>query len=158
MQYPQHFWKDPINWLAFGLGSGRAKQMPGTWGTLAAMPFAYGLLYLPNSIQLLIIVIAFILGCWICQHASKQLGVHDHGGIVWDEFVGVWITLWMSPPQLGVMIMGFVLFRILDIVKPWPICWLDKKVQGGFGIMLDDVLAGVMACGVLQLLLYYRVF
>jgi phosphatidylglycerophosphatase A len=95
------------------------------------------------------------LGVYWCDRSSKALGVHDHGGIVWDEFVGYWITMFMAPKGILWMLVGFVLFRLFDIVKPWPIRWLDRHVEGGFGIMLDDVLAGVFACVVLQLLAYY---
>lgn len=97
----------------------------------------------------------FALGVLWCDRSSKALGVHDHGGIVWDEFVGYWITMFMAPKGLLWMLLGFVLFRLFDIVKPWPINWLDKRVAGGFGIMIDDVLAGVYAFIVLQALVYF---
>ena len=89
--------------------------------------------------------LAFVLGIYLCERASKNLGVDDHGGIVWDEFVGFWITLFMIPPEWYWILLGFVLFRIFDILKPFPIKWLDKQVKGGFGVMIDDVIAGFFA-------------
>ena len=141
--------------FATGFGSGLAKKAPGTFGTLAALPFAIPLMMLPWWVMSLICVAAFIIGVWFCQKTSDDLGVHDHGGIVWDEFVGMWITLIYVPINPWFIIIGFVLFRFFDILKPWPIKWLDKKVHGGFGIMIDDVLAGMFAAICLQLIIYF---
>jgi len=90
---------------------------------------------------------------WLCDAVSSDLGVHDHGGIVYDEFVGFWITMFLVPPTLVAVVAGFALFRLFDIWKPGPIRWCDRRVGGGFGIMLDDVLAGVVACVTLHVLL-----
>lgn len=149
--------KSPILFLAFGFGSGLSKIMPGTMGTLAALPLYYFLADLPILAFLGVIVVSFILGCYLCEKASKALHVHDHPGIVWDEFVGLWITFILVPFAWQTMLAGFVLFRIFDMAKPWPIKWVDKHVHGGFGIMVDDVLAGIAACGCLHLLLVYKV-
>ena len=146
--------KSPAQFLAFGFGSGLAPKAPGTFGTLAAVPLYWLLSHLSLGYYTLAIVVTFILGIWICDAASKQLGVHDHGGIVWDEFVGYWITMWALPNSWPWIIAGFIAFRIFDIAKPWPIGPLDKKVDGGFGIMIDDVVAGVMACGCLHIALW----
>lgn len=97
-----------------------------------------------------LIGVSFLLGIWLCGKTATDLGVHDHGGIVWDEFVGYWITMFMAPQAWFWPIVGFVLFRLLDIFKPWPIKWVDQQVKGGFGIMLDDVLAGIMAALCIQ--------
>lgn len=140
----------PIHWLAFGLGSGLAKKAPGTWGTLAAMPFAIGLMMLPSAWHLALVIISFWLGVYLCDRTSRDLGVHDHPGIVWDEWVGIWLTLWLVPLTWWGLLLGFALFRLFDIVKPWPIRWLDKHIHGGMGIMIDDVLAAVFAWLVLQ--------
>ena len=153
-QNPDRNWKNHwLHFLAFGLGSGAAKKAPGTFGTLAAIPF-YLLMATFFSIEIyaVFIVFAFILGVYLCNKASLDMGVHDHGGIVWDEFVGFWITMLAIPfswQQLDLsvvnLVLGFGLFRFFDIIKPWPIKWLDQKVHGGFGIMIDDVIAGLFA-------------
>jgi phosphatidylglycerophosphatase A len=147
------FRRHPVQFAAFGFGSGLAPRAPGTAGTLAAIPLyllfaGWGLL--PYT---LLLVAAALLGVWICGAASRQLDVHDHPGIVWDEFVGFWITMWAVPPDWVWVIAGFVLFRIFDIAKPWPISVLDRKVSGGLGIMVDDMLAGALACLVLHIAL-----
>ena len=96
------------------------------------------------------LILTSLVGIFLCGKTAKDLNVHDHGGIVWDEFVGFWITMFMAPAGLTWVVIGFVLFRFFDIIKPWPISWIDKKVSGGLGIMLDDIVAGVMAALVLQ--------
>ncbi len=146
--------RSPVQFLAFGFGSGLSPRAPGTAGTLMAIP-----LYLLVAGWNLPAYSAFILvtaaaGIWICGAASRELGVHDHPGIVWDEFVGYWITLWAVPFDWVWVIAGFLVFRVYDIAKPWPISVLDRKVKGGFGIMIDDILAGVMGCATLHLALW----
>ena len=145
---------NPNHFFAFGFGSGLAKKAPGTCGTLAAIPFFLLLQYLSWPLYLSWLLVTFALGVVWCDRSSKALGVHDHGGIVWDEFVGYWITMFMAPAGWQWILLGFVLFRFFDVLKPWPINWLDKKVHGGFGIMIDDVLAGIYALIVLQLIAF----
>lgn len=145
---------NPNHLFAFGFGSGLAKKAPGTFGTLAAIPFFLLLQNLSWPLYLSWLVVTFALGVLWCDRSSKAMGVHDHGGIVWDEFVGFWITMFMAPAGWLWIVIGFVLFRFFDILKPWPINWLDKKVHGGFGIMIDDVLAGIYALLVLQLIAF----
>ncbi|MEH6625673.1 MAG: phosphatidylglycerophosphatase A [Motiliproteus sp.] len=148
---PSPDWKNPIHLLAFGFGSGAAPKAPGTWGTAAALiPYLF-LAELPLLPYLAVIAVSFIAGIYICGRTAEDLGVHDHGGIVWDEFVGLWITLIAVPGHWSWILAGFVLFRFFDIIKPWPISWADKQVSGGLGIMLDDVIAGIFAWGCLQL-------
>lgn len=147
--------RSPIHLLAFGFGSGLAPVAPGTFGTLAAV-----LLYLLfESLDLLsysLLTIAIcIVGVWICGKSSEMLGVHDHGGIVWDEFAGYFITMIAAPPGWIWIVVGFVLFRLFDILKPWPIKWADEQVDGGLGIMLDDIIAGLASFAVLQVLAYF---
>jgi phosphatidylglycerophosphatase A len=120
-------------------------------GTLAAVPFYLLIVQLPWPIYLGLVLIACLVGVKICQVTADDMGAHDHGAIVWDEFAGLWITLSIVP-LLGLapfdwhwIATGFVLFRFFDMVKPWPISWLDKKVAGGVGIMVDDILAGIIA-------------
>ena len=128
--------RTPSGFLAFGFGSGLAPFAPGTFGTLAAIPPYLLLAQLTWPLYALVLLLSFVLGVYLCEQASKNLGVHDHGGIVWDEFVGFWITLFMIPPEWYWILMGFVLFRIFDIIKPFPIKWLDNKVKGGLASWL----------------------
>ncbi len=144
--------RSPTLLLAFGFGSGLSPRAPGTVGTLAAIPLWWLMAQLPLSGYLLIVLVSAVAGIYICGSAAKTLGVHDHGGIVWDEFVGLWIALVALPVSWVSLLLGFGLFRLFDILKPWPISWLDKKVSGGFGIMVDDVIAGLAAAAVIGLL------
>ena len=137
--------KDPIQWLAVGFGSGLVPKAPGTFGTLAAIPFYFLMQDLGVLAYLIVLVISFAVGCYFCDKTSRDWKVHDHGAIVWDEFVGFWITMFLIPFDWKWVLIGFILFRFFDILKPWPIRYLDKQVEGGFGIMIDDVLAGVYA-------------
>lgn len=142
--------RNPIHLLAFGLGSGLAPRAPGTAGTVVALLLYLPLSHLPLLAYLAVIVVAMIIGIWLCGVTSRDLGVHDHGGIVWDEFVGFWITMIAAPPGWLWLGLGFALFRVLDILKPWPIKWADTRIRGGLGIMLDDVLAGIIAALCIQ--------
>ncbi len=143
--------KNPWHLLATGFGSGLSPIIPGTMGTLASLPFYLLLAHLSLPLYGLVVIASCIIGVKICQVTSDDMGVHDHGSIVWDEFAGMWITM-LVVPMFGLAVFdwkwlatGFVLFRFFDMVKPWPIGWLDKRVHGGLGIMLDDIVAGVMA-------------
>ncbi|MDF1764394.1 MAG: phosphatidylglycerophosphatase A [Oleibacter sp.] len=154
--------KNPVHLLAFGLGSGLAKKAPGTFGTLAALPlWWWWLADVPALPYLGVLISGFAFGVWICDKTSRDMGVHDHGGIVWDEWIGVWITLFALPlagniwQDLAWVVYAFALFRFFDIIKPWPIKWLDQKVHGGFGIMIDDVIAGIFALIILQMTAHF---
>ena len=137
---------NPWHLLATGFGSGLSPVVPGTMGTLAAVPFYFLLAQLPFVAYLAVVAVSAVIGVAICQKTSDDMGVHDHGSIVWDEFVGFWITMAIAPAATWQWVLaGFILFRFFDMVKPWPISWLDKHVHGGFGIMVDDILAGFMA-------------
>ena len=131
--------------FAFGFGSGLSPFAPGTFGTLAAIPLYYLLVQFSLPLYLWLVFIAFIVGIKLCDVTGGRLGVHDYGGIVWDEFVGFWITMCLVSFSWQNVLVGFVLFRFFDIVKPYPIKLLDSKVSGGFGVMIDDVVAGVYA-------------
>lgn len=155
LKAPASVWKNPIHFLAFGFGSGTVEKAPGTFGTLSAIPIYLLIQNLSDVAYLFFTMAALVLGIYLCDKTSKDLKVHDHPGIVWDEFVGLWITLWLAPAGWLYIWVGFALFRFFDILKPWPISWLDKKVSGGFGIMIDDVLAGVFAFIVLQGLIHF---
>jgi phosphatidylglycerophosphatase A len=145
----------PIHFIAFGFGSGLAPTAPGTVGTIVGIPFFLLMTSLSLASYLVLTLLLFLFGVWVCSQSSKMLGVHDHGGIVWDEIVGYLVTMIAAPPGWGWVAMGFILFRIFDIFKPWPISYLDKHVSGGMGIMIDDVFAGIYALLVLQSLHYF---
>ncbi|MFY0655679.1 phosphatidylglycerophosphatase A [Neptunomonas sp.] len=148
---PRSVFTHPAQFLAFGLGSGLSPKAPGTVGTLAAIPFYLALSLLDTQAYIATVFVAAIIGIFLCGEAARELKVHDHPGIVWDEFVGFWITM-IAVPVTGLnILLGFALFRLFDIWKPWPISWCDKHVHGGLGIMLDDVLAGVLALACLHL-------
>ncbi len=147
--------RNPIHVASFGFGSGLSPKAPGTFGTLMAVPLWLGLSQLDLPLYGAVLAVTFLFGVFCCGYTAKAMGVHDHGSIVWDEFVGFWITMIAVPAEPLWVIAGFALFRLFDIAKPWPIKWLDKKVHGGFGIMIDDVLAGVFAAVILQVALFY---
>lgn len=130
--------------LALGFGSGLAPFAPGTAGTLAAVPLAWVLKELPLTAYLGLLVLFLVLGAWVCGRVGSRIGVTDHGALVWDEFVGYWLAVAFVPRQWTWLLAGFVVFRLLDILKPWPIRALERRVPGGWGVMLDDVLAGVL--------------
>lgn len=142
--------KSPVQFLALGFGSGLAPKAPGTFGTLAAIPCFLIISQLAPVYYALLVTSISIVGIYICGQAAKEVGVHDHGAIVWDEFAGFFITMFMVPVSWLSILVGFVLFRFFDIYKPWPISWADKKLTGGFGIMFDDILAGLCALAVMH--------
>lgn len=151
----------PIHLLAFGFGAGLAPFAPGTFGTLVGIPFWLLLSPLPAAAFIASVVALFAFGCWVCGESARRLGVHDYGGIVFDEIVGFLVTclpllpvfnLPQAPAWLGLGI-AFVAFRVFDVLKPWPIGWLDRRIDGGTGIMIDDLLAGLYAAIVLAVLL-----
>jgi len=144
----------PEHLFAFGFGSGLAPKAPGTFGTLAEVHIYWVIQDLLLPLYLLWLLVTFVAGVYWCQRSSQALGVHDHGGIVWDEMFGYWLTMLLAPAGWLWMLLGFVLFRAFDILKPWPIGWVDRRLGGGLGIMLDDALAAVYAWVLLQGLAY----
>jgi len=143
---------NPIHLLSLGFGSGLSPHAPGTMGTLVAIPLYLLLSQLELWPYLIVVAAGFLLGIYLCDKTSKALGVHDHSGIVWDEIIGYWITMIAIPAVTWQWILaGFVLFRFFDIVKPWPVKVADKRVPGGFGIMFDDLLAGLYALACIQI-------
>ncbi len=140
--------------VALGFGSGLAPLAPGTAGTLWAwvaflLITSLGVPASQDAIWAIIIGVSFALGCWACEKTGRDLGVADHGAMVWDEVVAFWLVLWLIPSGFGWQLSGFVLFRFFDMVKPQPIRWADQTVKGGFGVMLDDILAALMTLFVL---------
>lgn len=147
---PPGFWTSPLHWLAFGFGSGASPLAPGTAGTLVAVLLYCLAARLSPGIYLALTAVMFIAGIGICGATARKLGLHDHGGIVWDEITGFFVTMLALPAEWIWVVSGFLLFRLLDIWKPWPIGWLDRQVSGGLGIMLDDLVAGLYASLALQ--------
>ncbi|TCO82323.1 phosphatidylglycerophosphatase [Plasticicumulans lactativorans] len=147
---PARLLRDPGHCLALGFGSGLAPVAPGTFGTLAGVPVYLLLAGLPLPAYLLATLLLAALGVWLTGRTARALGVHDHGGIVWDEIVGLLVTLTALPPAPWTLLAGFAAFRLFDVWKPWPIRVLDARVHGGLGIMADDLLAGVYAAAALH--------
>jgi phosphatidylglycerophosphatase A len=145
----------PVDFLALGFGSGLLPVAPGTAGTVAAIPVYLLLQPLAAPYYIAIVLLLALAGIVICGQTASRLGVHDHPGIVWDEIVGYLVTMAFAPSGWLWIGLGFVLFRLFDIVKPWPIRWCDRQVSGGLGIMLDDLLAGVFSAMLLQLLVIF---
>lgn len=148
---PDTVWTKPTHFIAFGFGVGAFPFAPGTWGTLLTIPFYLLLQNLHWQIYLLIVTVITVASIWICDKVTKEIGVEDHQGMCLDEIVGFLVTMIAAPKGWGWIVFGFVLFRLFDIWKPWPIRVADKKVHGGFGIILDDVLAGVYSLAIIQL-------
>ena len=145
----------PVRVLALGLGSGLLRPAPGTWGTLAGW-LLWVLLIQPLDLDtgdmLVLLALAFLAGCWICAQAGRDLGVVDHGSIVWDEIVAIWLVLWLAPVSATGQLAGFLAFRLFDIMKPFPIRLFDRRLKNGFGVMWDDLLAAGYAVLLVNLL------
>ena len=135
---------DPVHLLAFGFGAGLSPKAPGTAGSVWGVALAVATASWGWQWELGLAVLMTLVGVWICGVSAKRLGVHDHGGIVWDEIVGAYLIFLPIPRTWPWLLAGFVVFRILDIVKPWPIRELDHRLHGGLGIMLDDVVAALI--------------
>jgi phosphatidylglycerophosphatase A len=145
---------DPAMLLATWFGAGFLPVAPGTWASLAALPCAALLVWLGGPILVLAAGLAvFVLGIWAADAYMQTVQVHDPSAIVIDEVVGQWVTLALLPLDPVMYALGFVLFRVLDVLKPWPANFIDRAVTGGFGVMLDDVVAGAYAAGALWLML-----
>ncbi len=148
---PEIVWKDPVWFFAFGLGSGAMPFMPGTFGTLMAIPFYLLLQPLSLTAYLIFVIVFIAASSWASERCSRDIQFHDHPGMCIDEFAGFFVTMIHAPHGWGWVLYGFLLFRLFDIWKPWPIHVLDEKVHGGFGMILDDVVAGIFACIIIQL-------
>ena len=137
---------DPVHFVALGFGAGLAPRAPGTFGTLVALLPAWWCFGLPLPWRVGIVAAVIAAGIWICGKSARRLGVHDHGGIVFDEIAGLMLTALALPENTFLWLaLAFVLFRIFDIWKPWPIREVDHRLKGGAGIMLDDLMAAVYA-------------
>ena len=144
--------RNPLHLMAFGFGAGCSPLAPGTMGTLVAVLLYLPLMQLSLAVYAAVLLLVTLVGVWLCDRVSRDLGVHDHPGIVWDEIAGYLVTMFAAPSGWAWVLLGFALFRLFDIWKPWPIAWLDRRVGGGLGIMLDDLVAGVFAATCLQLI------
>lgn len=142
---PAGLWRRPIHLLAFGLGTGTAPFAPGTFGTLLGIPLYLVMQSLSIPLYLALCGVLFLIGVVLCHITARDLKVHDHSGIVFDEIVGYLITMTAAPTGWLWVGLGFLLFRLFDIWKPWPVRIADRKVGGGFGIMFDDLLAAIYA-------------
>lgn len=141
--------RDPIHFLAFGGGVGLSPIAPGTFGTLVALPIVMLVMSFGFAVHAAFTIVAIVAGVYICGESAKRLGVHDHPGIVWDEIVGFSVTMLAASGEWYWLLGGFVLFRLFDILKPWPIREADHSLRGGAGIMLDDIIAGAFAGAIL---------
>ncbi len=146
-----HLLKHPVYFLGLGFGSGLAPKAPGTFGTLAAIPLVWLMQQVSMPIYAVLTVIAILAGFWICAKTAAAMGEHDHPAIVWDEIAGFMIAMIALPFTWLNVLLAFGLFRFFDIYKPGPIGWCDRKLTGGAGIMMDDVLAGVASAAVIHL-------
>ena len=143
----------PAHFLAFGFGSGLSPRAPGTAGSLAAIPIYLAMSrFLPPEWLLGLTGGAFAAGIWICEVTGKALGEEDFGGIVWDEIVAMWLVLAFAPSRWDGYVMAFILFRVFDIWKPFPIRTVEKRIGGGLGVMVDDLLAAGYAIAGLKLM------
>lgn len=145
-------WQRPDYFIAFGFGSGLSPVAPGTMGTLAAIPLYLALSKLALPLYLAVVVVFYILGVYVCDRVSRDLGENDYSGIVWDEIVGYLLTMAFAPMSMISVVLGFILFRVFDIIKPPPIRQIEARVGGGQGVMLDDVLAAIPS-GIILLIL-----
>jgi phosphatidylglycerophosphatase A len=149
---PEAVWRNPLYFAAFGLGSGAMPFAPGTFGTLLAIPFYLLLEPLPLLAYISFVIFFIVASSWICERVSRQIHEHDHPGMCIDEFAGFFVTMIGAPHGCPWVVLGFLLFRLFDIWKPWPIHVMDEKIHGGIGMVLDDVAAGIAAMILLQLL------
>lgn len=147
---PPRMLRDPLHFLSLGCGAGLAPVAPGTFGTLLGIPLWFVLEDLPLAAYLGVLAILFFAGAWVAGRTARALGRHDHGAIVIDEVLGFLVTMTAAPSGWAWVLAGFLAFRLFDIWKPWPVSWADRRIHGGIGIMLDDLLAGVWALACLQ--------
>lgn len=142
----------PAHLIAFGFGSGLAPKAPGTAGTVLGLPLFWLIAAITPDLagQLILLGAAFLLGVWACGRTGRALGVADHGGMVWDEIVAFALVLLFSPPGWRWIALAFALFRLFDILKPWPIRYADQRLKNGFGVMFDDLLAAGYAIAIIK--------
>ncbi|MFI4967850.1 MAG: phosphatidylglycerophosphatase A [Gammaproteobacteria bacterium] len=146
----------PVHFMAYGFGAGLSPKAPGTMGTVVAVPlYLLLVMYASSAVYLAVLVAALLAGIFICGYTARRMGIDDPKGVVWDEIVGYLITMLGLPLGWFWVLAGFLLFRLFDIWKPWPIRWADRHIKGGFGIMLDDVIAALFACVILNVTAHF---
>jgi phosphatidylglycerophosphatase A len=146
----------PVHFLAYGFGAGLSPKAPGTMGTVVAVPlYLLLVMYVSSAGYLAVLVAALLAGIFICGYTAGKMGIDDPKGVVWDEIVGYLITMLGLPLGWAWVLGGFLLFRLFDIWKPWPIRWADRHIKGGFGIMLDDIIAALFACVILNVTAHF---
>ncbi len=145
---------NPVHFISLGFGTGLSPRAPGTVGTIAGIVIYLLIEGMPLLYYLSLVFLLYLAGIRLCACTAQVLGAHDHPAIVWDEIVGFLITMTFAPEGWQWIITGFVLFRLFDIWKPWPIGWVDRHLQGGHGIMADDLLAGIFALTILEIIVY----
>lgn len=151
---PRSVWQKPSHFIAFGFGSGTIPFAPGTFGTLMAIPFYLALSTFSHTTYLFLLIFFTLTSMWLCDKVSKEIHFDDHSGMCLDEIIGFLITMFHAPNGFTWIILGFLLFRLFDIWKPWPIHLIDEKMEGGIGAILDDVLAGIYSFIIIQLLAF----
>ncbi|OGT58525.1 MAG: hypothetical protein A3F43_05380 [Gammaproteobacteria bacterium RIFCSPHIGHO2_12_FULL_42_10] len=147
---PKAVWYNPLYFLAFGLGSGAIPIAPGTFGTLVAIPCYLLLRNLSLTYYILFVILFIAASSVLSDYISRKIHEHDHPGMCIDEFAGFFVTMINAPYGISWIILGFILFRLFDIWKPWPIRWIDQHINNGFGMILDDVVAGLFAMVMIQ--------
>ena len=152
---PEKIWQDPLYFFTFGFGSGAIPFAPGTFGTLMAIPFYLILQPLPLFAYLIFVILFIVFSSWASDKVSREIHIHDHPGMCIDEFAGFFVTMINAPLGWKWILLGFILFRLFDIWKPWPIRYVDKNIHGGFGMILDDVIAGIFSMILIQLIKVY---
>ncbi|MDF9391819.1 MULTISPECIES: phosphatidylglycerophosphatase A family protein [Methylococcus] len=152
LEFRQAF-QNPWTLIALGFGAGLAPWVPGTWGTLVAIPLYLLLVDTSPGVYSAVVIVLLGLGVVACGRCGRTLGEPDHPAIVWDEIVGFLLTMWGIAASWQNVLLGFVLFRFFDIVKPWPIRAIDRRTAGGWGVMLDDVAAGLLSSVILHILI-----
>lgn len=153
---PDIVWQDPLYFIAFGLGSGAMPFAPGTFGTIMAIPFYLLVRPLPLVVYVIFTIVFALFSMWICERVSREIHVHDHPGMCIDEFAGFFVTMIGAPSGWQWVLLGFLLFRFFDIAKPWPIRYLDEKIPGGVGMVLDDIVAGLFSMLIIQLVYFIK--
>lgn len=144
--------RHPAHFIAFGGGVGLAPFAPGTLGTLLAFPLYWiAAPHLEPGVFVLLVCALFGLGIWACEISGRTIGIHDHGGMVWDETVAFLLVLFLVPATLYWQGAAFLLFRLFDILKPQPIRYYERRFKNGFGVMLDDLVAAFFTLIVLAI-------